>query len=478
MSARMGFGRGARVRCGGWFVLSALLLCLAFAGRGQADEAAKPQLPIRSDQMEAEKKVRSVYAEQFGERGTSERRSLARMLYRQALHGGDEPLIRYTMFRLAKELATQTGDADTAVAAIAGMHELYEIDRQAMELNVLRQVSRTADSPAAHAAVAMTGLRLYDEALRKDDFVAASQFVNAARLSALRSKQAGLVNECVARQREVAMIQSFYRNAKGALQILKDRPDDPEANTIAGTYLCLYKGEFADGLLMLAKGADAQLRQLAQDDLADPEEPAAQRKMGNAWWDYAQALTSPLAKRNVEDHARYWYRKAVRRLTGLAKAEVEQRLAPDAVQYGEKTFAAGIVGIYRDGDENGLIKARRVDPAISFNWRQGSPAQGMVRDEFTVEWVGWIRAPREGHYRFTVRADDSVTMYIEDKLIVSGRFTDATGTAYLYKGFNPIRVVYHERVENAHCELSWQPPGQDERQVVPEEVFYHEPSQE
>ena len=40
-----------------------------------------------------------------------------------------------------------------------------------------------------------------------------------------------------------------------AMETLKGKPDDPEANLIAGKYLCLAKGDWPNGLPMLAKSS-------------------------------------------------------------------------------------------------------------------------------------------------------------------------------------------------------------------------------
>lgn len=55
-------------------------------------------------------------------------------------------------------------------------------------------------------------------------------------------------------------------------------------------------------------------------------EPEAQVVIGDAWWDFAQAVQGP-NKSAILAHAGEWYARATPELKGLVKAKVEKRLA-------------------------------------------------------------------------------------------------------------------------------------------------------
>jgi hypothetical protein len=85
------------------------------------------------------------------------------------------------------------------------------------------------------------------------------------------------------------------------------------------------KGDWARGLPLLAKGSDPALKALAQKDLLNPADAAAQMAVGDGWWDLSEKEASA-AKDNLKDHACRWYAKAAERLTGLNRTKIERRL--------------------------------------------------------------------------------------------------------------------------------------------------------
>ena len=61
------------------------------------------------------------------------------------------------------------------------------------------------------------------------------------------------------------------KEATDALAALQNDPNDPNANLIAGRYVCFVNGDWSVGLPMLALGDDEALRQLAAKELTEPK---------------------------------------------------------------------------------------------------------------------------------------------------------------------------------------------------------------
>lgn len=107
---------------------------------------------------------------------------------------------------------------------------------------------------------------------------------------------------------------------------------------------------------------------------------------------------------------------------------------------------------------SGAAALVRDDEQINFNWGGGSPAWGTVAaDNFSVRWTrNLVLDP--GRYRFTVRADDGVRLWVNNRLLVD-RWIDQAATSYsaeidLPGGSIPVRVEYYERVGGAEVSLS------------------------
>jgi hypothetical protein len=116
------------------------------------------------------------------------------------------------------------------------------------------------------------------------------------------------------RRDRVQYARQQYAHSREAERTLRGQPEDTAANLSLGQFLCFAKGQFAQGLPLLARGSDPKLRQLAD-----------QVKLADAWWDYA-AGADKQAQGLIRELARRWYGKAMPNLTGEAHTRVARRL--------------------------------------------------------------------------------------------------------------------------------------------------------
>ena len=87
--------------------------------------------------------------------------------------------------------------------------------------------------------------------------------------------------------REAARLQAAIQAAQ---ERLKTAPDDPDACQTVGAWLCMEKGDWDEGLKLLAKGNDAALKALAAKDLeSKPSAAGDKATRGDAWWDAAES---------------------------------------------------------------------------------------------------------------------------------------------------------------------------------------------
>ena len=217
------------------------------------------------------------------------------------------------------------------LGALAGQSETEKKvrDRQTALMAGLKKAS----SPGEVAALVNDLLLLAEEAVAADLYELAGKIAAQAEQSAKAAKDSGLAGRAQAHAENAREIQREFTKARSFLKTLEERPDDPEANLIAGKFMSLYKGDWAKGVPMLAKGSDAQIRAAALKEGTVP--PVT---LGNEWWAVADARKGAERDR-FRGHALACYQEAWptleeadrtalrdRCLTALAKVAEGQRL--------------------------------------------------------------------------------------------------------------------------------------------------------
>ncbi|MGD9144508.1 MAG: PA14 domain-containing protein [Anaerolineae bacterium] len=94
----------------------------------------------------------------------------------------------------------------------------------------------------------------------------------------------------------------------------------------------------------------------------------------------------------------------------------------------------------------------RNDSKIDFDWGQGNPTRGINADNFSVRWTR--RLDFEGRtYRFTVRVDDGVRLWVDGQLLID-QWKDGSPRTYsveraMTPGKHDVRVEMYERTGRA-----------------------------
>ena len=85
---------------------------------------------------------------------------------------------------------------------------------------------------------------------------------------------------------------------------------------------------------------------------------------------------------------------------------------------------------------------------MNFNWGLGSPDSTVPTDNFSARWTGTLTLPG-GNFRFWVRADDGVRVWL-DNMLIHDEWSDgfkevSTPVSGLASGYHPVRVEYYDR---------------------------------
>ena len=105
----------------------------------------------------------------------------------------------------------------------------------------------------------------------------------------------------------------------------------------------------------------------------------------------------------------------------------------------------------------------RIDREVNFNWWDGAPRDDMNDDDFGVRWSGYLSAPASGSYQLGAEAMNAFELYFDGKPLVRSASIHGRAMSYapaqLEAGkLYPIRIDFHEFVNDASIRLVWSRP--------------------
>ena len=126
-----------------------------------------------------------------------------------------EPASQLMLLRVAKDIATQASDGQTAFQAIDTMAETSDVDADTMKMAVLTNSASAAKKPAQHKFIAEEALRLADQAVGQEHFMVASQLGKLALAEAKRAPDRELLAQAQGQIAEVAeRVKARERHSK------------------------------------------------------------------------------------------------------------------------------------------------------------------------------------------------------------------------------------------------------------------------
>ncbi len=117
-------------------------------------------------------------------------------------------------------------------------------------------------------------------------------------------------------------------------------------------------------------------------------------------------------------------------------------------------------GEYWSNDQlSGAPVRCRNDAAVDFNWGVGSPSAEVPTDHFSARWTRTVNF-NAGTYRFHLRGDDGVRLWVDDTLLIdewrTQSATDFSALIPLSAGSHKLKVEYFESTNNAEVKLWWE----------------------
>jgi len=127
---------------------------------------------------------------------------------------------------------------------------------------------------------------------------------------------------------------------------------------------------------------------------------------------------------------------------------------------------------------------KRRDRAVNFNFGEGSPAEGITADQFSISWNGSLLAPDTGEYQFRITTQNGARLYLNSDLAAGdsnrrddsdakrqdalidlwvssgGMVREAAAPVFLLGGRSyPLRLDYFKfKEKSAAVKFEWKPP--------------------
>jgi hypothetical protein len=163
---------------------------------------ARPELSMGNESPEEHIHMRQEYPLK------SEKQTPAKKLLDRANETKDNPASQYVMLQLAKDIAIQANDEQTAFQAIDRMAETFHVDANTMKMAVLSKFASAAHKPAQHKSIADEALKLADQAVSQDHFMVANQLDKLALAEAKRASDMELLAQA---QAQIAVVTELVK---------------------------------------------------------------------------------------------------------------------------------------------------------------------------------------------------------------------------------------------------------------------------
>ncbi len=326
LARRIGFSLAALA---GAAALTIVVLKHLSSGTGTAPLAAMTQKLVPPDAAvvaRQTKEVRQTYDRQLAGGNATDKVGVAKELLNRASHIED-PVLELAVLQCATDLAVEAADVSLVRRTCNAIGARFQLSPSQLKLDALRKTAPYAITTESRGALVEGCLASGFEAIAADEYPAASSFREMAASTGLTAANPHFVEETRFLSNEVVRCADGYVAAEKFIQTRRQNPNDPKACLEEGKFLCFVKGDWDDGLSLLARGSDDGIKSAAQGELSPaPATPGQDIALGDRWAGLADAAPGT-ARAALLRRARFWYLKAIANSKDTEKAGLRGRLA-------------------------------------------------------------------------------------------------------------------------------------------------------
>ncbi len=302
----------------------AVWILLLYEGNSTAQERAL--VPDAASEHTAKKAAGEIYGGRFALAKTAdEKTALAEEIIAAALKFQAGSADQYALLNIGREIATGVGDARIALSAAQELARRFDLPGLDLEADTLLATARWLQTATQRTSLAELAGEVIGRLVEAREYERAIRLCEAAHEAAEQARNFRQIRHFSNWLPKLKTAQQHFQQYRDALAVLDEDPVEPEANLVAGRYLCFVQGDWELGVPMLALGSDEPLKNASVMELRGAEAAEEQAAIGDAWWDVAEAREGQ-DRDLLRLRAGGWYRRAAPHLADLAGLRVKQRL--------------------------------------------------------------------------------------------------------------------------------------------------------
>ena len=199
-----------------------MLLAATALRPGGSEEGTTPDDKAQTEAMTL---IREVYKEEYGQATTAEKKTeLAKKLIEKAGDTKDDPTNQFVLLRVARDMAAQAGDVDTAFQAVDEMAAEFSIDALEMNVQVLTKAASVIKKNDEQEQIVEEALTVINQAIAQDKYEVADRLGRLALLAAHKAKDAALVKRAKTRIKEIGEAAKAFEEVETAMKTLEEKP--------------------------------------------------------------------------------------------------------------------------------------------------------------------------------------------------------------------------------------------------------------
>ncbi|MFH0772066.1 MAG: PA14 domain-containing protein [Candidatus Omnitrophota bacterium] len=123
----------------------------------------------------------------------------------------------------------------------------------------------------------------------------------------------------------------------------------------------------------------------------------------------------------------------------------------------------GLLAEYYDNSDVSVLKLRRVDSGIDFDWASTAPDNYIESDTYSIRWVGQVKADYNEVYTFYATADDGLRFSVDGIAVIDTLSVycpyEQSGAISLTQGWHCMKIEYRENTGWAAVKLAYSSPS-------------------
>jgi hypothetical protein len=340
----------------------------------EPEPADEPRLavPTALELTTANARLKSLYAQKLeSAKDDTSKLTLAKEMLDQATQLDADPAGRFALNSASMNLAIAGGDIDTLLRAVDDRVGKFEVNSIRENMSALLNFGNANTNRRLADASTNTFLKraipvLYASCIN-DDYPKAVELLKLAARFRNESRTDPIPKQLNVIRTKLGNAQRQYETAKESLAEYRENENNADSAAAFGRFLCFIKGDWSQGLPLLAKGTSSDLTTIAEMDMKGATSDSEKIQFGDAWWQLSDRAQVALYRHGARERAAFWYRAALDSLPGsLDQLHVKGRLAEvtgaDGTPIGSIMSLAEMSGVDLSQSLRGLARGTQAKP--------------------------------------------------------------------------------------------------------------------